>query len=406
MKKIIIITFILLSIAVSGVGALLVTPYYYYNKIIQGDYNSTWYSVANFKKSFLVPGDSINGDSSDLGNADLWRKFHFMDVILPLPVKNPFLFVSPVLKYSKKTKKTEFGLKLYGADEREISKFYFLSNKLFPTELNAQKLFQLPLIKNQIKNVSKEKIWKDIFSLEIDSWNIPFAQMAYNLYILHLRSRMFPEKFINYALVEGTNTAIIELYSKNKDYVSELILTNNRGVIYSFILLTEKNNNESKLVRYKLLNEVQFGGGSRRLSDILYREFKGLEYTEQIDQQGMLYLLSAWTHNTERSEYIKEMIVSLEKGTRNQRQLEVLYSFAMKKYGTTFTEKNIDDLNLEDNVLLQRNVELERKKEIEDLANKVDIIEKPKLSQEEEMKLMLDKAKRNKKSRDNRMIID
>jgi len=406
MKKIIIITFILLSIAVSGVGALLVTPYYYYNKIIQGDYNSNWYSVANFKKSFLVPGESINGDSSDLGNADLWRKFHFMDVILPLPVKNPFLFVSPVLKYSKKTKKTEFGLKLYGADEREISKFYFLSNKLFPTELNAQKLFQLPLIKNQIKNVSKEKIWKDIFSLEIDSWNIPFAQMAYNLYILHLRSRMFPDEFINYALVEGTNTAIIELYSKNKDYVSELILTNNRGIIYSFILLTEKNNNESKLVRYKLLNEVQFGGGSRRLSNILYREFKGLEYTEQIDQQGMLYLLSAWTHNTERSEYIKEMIVSLEKGTRNQRQLEVLYSFAMKKYGTTFSEKNIDDLNLEDNVLLQRNVELERKKELEDLANKVDVIEKPKLSQEEEMKIMLDKAKRNKKSRDNRMIID
>jgi hypothetical protein len=217
---------------------------------------------------------------------------------------------------------------------------------------------------------------------------------------------MFPEKFINYALVDGTNTAIIELYSKNKDYVSELILTNNRGIIYSFILLTERNNNESKLVRYKLLNEVQFGGGSRRLSDILYREFKGLEYTEQVDQQGMLYLLSAWTHNTERSEYIKEMIVSLEKGTRNQRQLEVLYSFAMKKYGTTFTEKNIDDLNLEDNVLLQRNVELERKKELEDLASKVDVLEKPKLSQEEEMKIMLNKAKRNKKSRDNRMIID
>jgi hypothetical protein len=406
MKKIIIITFILLSIGVSGIGVVLVAPYYFYNKIIQGEYYSEWYSILNFKESFLRPAEPIKGDSSDLGNADLWKKFHFMDVILPLPVKNPFLFISPVLKYSKETKKTEFGLKLYGADDREISKFYFLTNKLFPTELNAQKLFQLPLVKNQIKSVSKEKIWKDIFSLNIDSWNIPFAQMAYNLYILHLRSKMLPEKFIKYELVEGTNTAIIELYSSNKDYFSELILTNNKGVIYSFILLTEKNNRESKLVRYKLLNEVQFGGGSRRLSDILYREFKGLEYTEQIDQQGMLYLLSAWTHNTEKTEYIKEMIINLEKGSRNQRQLEVLYSFAMDKYGTTFTEKNINDLNLSDSVLLQRNVELERKKELEELANRVEIIEKPKLTKEDEIKLMLERVKKKKKSKKNQMIID
>lgn len=406
MKNIILGLIILLSLLVAATGAVLVSPYYFYNQIIKDKHHSKWYSVPNFQKEFLSPWATIKGDSSELGNADLWKKFHFMDVILPLPVKNPFLFVSPILKYSKDSKKSEFGLKLFGANDREISKFYFLPNKFFPNELNAQKLFVLPLVKKHLKSISMEKIWKDLFSLKIDKWNIPFAQMVYNLYILHLRSKILPDKYVQYALVDGTNTAIIELNSKNKDYITELILTNNRGVIYSFVLLTEKNNNESKLVRYKLLNEVQFQGGSPRLSDIIYREFKGLEYKEQVDHQGMLYLLSAWTHDKGRSEYIKEMINSLEKGTRNQRQLEALYSFAMSKYGTTYTEKDISELNLDDNVLLQRNLELENQAEIEALAKKEEIIEKPILSKEEKLRLMLDEVKRDRKENEKRMIID
>lgn len=406
MKKILLYSIFVLTIIIIMGGVVLVSPYYYYSKIIKENYTSSWYSLIGRQKNINIPSKEIVADFSKLGNDDLWQKFHFMDVVLPLPVKNPFFFVSPVLKYSKETTQTEFGLKLYGGDEREIAKIYFMTNRIFPSEINAQRFFQLPLVKKQLKATAKTKIWKDIFTLPINEWNIPFADMAYNLYILHLRAKILPEQFQSFSMVKGTETAIIEMESINKDYTTEILLTNKDGVIYSFVLLTEKNNNESQLVRYKLLKEVEFRSGSHYLANILYKEFKGLTYQEQVDHTGMLMLLSAWTHDMNQKEYIREMIESLEKGERNQRQLEALYAYAAERYGTTFTTRNIDGLRVNDNILLQRKVELENLKEIRDLKNKKEEVKEIILSPEEKLKLMLEKAKRNKKSRKGRMIID
>jgi len=383
-----------------------VSPYYYYNKILNNDYYSEWFSIPNLNENIKYPANPIQADSSNLGNDDLWKKFHFMDVVLPLPVKNPFFFVSPILKFKKESKKTDFGLKLYGADEREIAKIYFMPNKFFPNEINSQKLFKLPLIKKYLKSIPNDKLWEDLFSKKFDNWNIPFSQMVYNLYLLQIRSRLLPNKFLSFSLVGGTSTASIQLKSSNKDYTTELLFTNNNGIIYSFVLICEKNNTESKLIRDKFLKEVQFRGGSQYLSNILYKEFKGLDYPDQIDHLGMLYLLSAWTHDMNQTEYIREMIQHLEKGEGNQRQLENLYSYAQDRYDQTFTTKDIDGLNLNDNVLLQRNVELEKKKELEDLKNKKVEVKEIILTPEEKMKLILEKAKRNKRTKKNRMIID
>ena len=72
----------------------------------------------------------------------------------------------------------------------------------------------------------------------------------------------------------------------------------------------------------------------------------------------------------------------------------------------SLSEKNINDLSLSDSVLLQRNVELETKKELEELANKVEVIEKPLLTNEDKIKIMLENVKKKKKSKNNKMIID
>lgn len=406
MKKILLSFLFFCTLIIVLLGGVLVSPYYYYNKTINHNYYSDWYSAPNFNDNLKYPSKPIQADSSNLGNDDLWRKFHFMDVVLPLPVKNPFFFVSPILKYKNDSKRTDFGLKLYGADEREIAKIYFMPNKFFPNEINSQKLFKLPLIKKYLKSIPNDKLWNDLFTVKIDDWNIPFSQMIYNLYLLQIRRRLLPDKFNNFSLVEGTSTASIQLDSINKDYTTELLLTNNNGVIYSFVLICERNNTESKLIRDKFLKEVKFRGGSQYLSNILYKEFKGLEYTDQIDHLGMLYLLSAWTHDMNQTEYIREMIQHLEKGEGNQRQLESLYSYAQDRYNETFTTKEIDGLELDDNILLQRNVELEKKKELEELKNKKVEVKEVELTPEEKMKLMLQKAKRNKRSKKNRMIID
>ncbi len=408
MKKIIILLTILLGISVSAVGLILVSPYYYYSKIIKNEYQSNWYSHPAFKKSFLTPSDEVEGSSSDLGNSDLWQKFHFMDVEIPMPVHNPFFYVAPVLSFDKKTKSTNFGIRLYSEGDREISKIFFIRNRLFPDALKSQRLFKLPLIKKELKKYSKEQIWKDLFTKKIENWNIPFSKMLYNLYLIQLRSKVLPDKFKSYSLVKDTSTAIIELESLNKDYTTEMILTYSRGLIYSFLLLTEKDNKESALVRYKFLNEVSFQGGSRRLAQILYLEFKGLNYKDQLDHKGMLYLLSAWTHEMNESNYIREMIENLEKGNKNQRQLENLYRYALDRYGKTFTRKEVDNLDVNDEVLLNRKVELERRKEQKELARvKEEINNKPiPLTEDQKLKRLLKKAKKNKKENNDQITID
>jgi len=406
MKQLILLGLFFLSFIIFGAGALVVSPYYFYNKVIHNDYFNEWYGITNYDSKFLAPSKVIELKQEKLGNEDLWKRFHFMDVVLPLPVKNPFYFVAPILKYYPKNKRTELGLMLYGGDNRELFKIFFIQNQFFPNVMRGQKLFTLPLVKNHLKSIPVEKVWKDIFSVEIGDWNIDFTDMTYNLYLLHLRSKIIPENAVSYSLLEGTDTAIIVLESNNMDYKNELIMTRTRGLIYSFIIVTEKGNQESELMRYKMLKEVRFQGGSERLSSILYKEFKGLNYDDQIDHQGMLYLLSAWTHNKDRKELIQEMVVHLERGEKNQRQLEPLYQFSKAKYGTTFTRNLVKDVDLTDSVLLKRNVELEKQAEEEALRNQKIIVPEVKLTDEEEINLMLKRAKRKKKKSKRRMIID
>ncbi len=407
MKNFILALTFLLVLAISGAAIIFVSPYYYYNKILNNDYDSKWYSLPDFKKSYLLPGELIAGDSKELGNADLWQKFHFMDVVIPMPVKNPFFYVSPVLSYDEQSRSTSFGLRLHSESNRDISKLYFLKNRLFPNVIKSQELFKLPLIQKELKSFSREDLWRDIFTKKIEGWNITFKEMVYNLYLIQLRSKVLPERYLSYSLVKGTSTAIIELDSKNKDYITEMILTYSRGLIYSFILLTERNNEESKLVRYKFLNEVKFRGGSDRLAKILYLEYKNLEYVEQIDHRGMLFLLSAWTHANDNKSYIIEMIENLEKGKGNQKQLEALYQFALQKYGQTFTNKSIDNLNLSDDVKLKRDIELEVKREQKELLRKKVEVDKPvELTEQQKLKILLEEAKKNKRKRKNTLIID
>lgn len=407
MKKILAIGFIFLSLIILGVGALVVSPYYFYSKILKNEYYSDWYALPNFQTKYLTPKAQLNIEDSTMGNGDLWKQFHLMDVLLPLPVRNPFFYTSPVLKYLPDKKRTEIGLKIYDGKEREISKIYFMQNRLFPSDLSGQKFFLLPLIRKELKSVPQGKIWRDLFTKKFDHWNIPFAEMAYNLYLLHLRVKLLPPHFKSFSLVQGTDTAVIELQSTNKDYITELVLTKSQGVIYSFVLISEINNQESQLIRQKLLKETRFEGGSIYLAKVIYREFKALRYNQQIDQEGMLYLLSAWTHNSNNEDFIKEMIFYLERGQHTQRQLEALYKYAHERYGKTFSTKSVEGLKVSDHLNFQRQLELEKKAEEEKLKEQKAIVEDKKLSKEEEVKQMLEKAKRKKKQpKKRRMIID
>jgi hypothetical protein len=73
----------------------------------------------------------------------------------------------------------------------------------------------------------------------------------------------------------------------------ELVLTQDSGSIFSYIIKTEKENLESRKIRAKFLETITFSPVDEDIGRLLYTEFKQLNYARQIDQEGMLYLFSA-----------------------------------------------------------------------------------------------------------------
>jgi len=404
MKKIILVILYGTSVVLIALGLLLVSPYYYYNQIIKKDYSSEWFSLSNFDDSFLTPHKQVELKEPNLGNDDLWRKFHIRDTFIPLPFKNPFFFVAPILKYDSTKKSTNFGISVYGTSKLEISKVFFVNNRILPSVTRAQKLFKLPLATEILKSVSFEKIWIDIFSENLKVWEVPYSKLLYKLYILQLRTVILPDKFKSFSLL-NERTGIVELYSNDKDYKSELILTKQRGLIYSYLIVTDLNNEESQVLRYKYLKEISFRPSSDSLSSIIYKEFKALEYQDQVSQIGMMYLISSYSHSMDPI-YLKEMIKYLERGENNQTQLKRLYEYADKRYGETFASKIIKGIELEEELSLQRNIELEKQRKLEELSQKKIELKPRQITPEEELEERIQEAKRNKKIQNNRMIID
>ena len=187
--------------------------------------------------------------------------------------------------------------------------------------------------------------------------------------------------------------------------ISELILTKQRGLIYSYLIVTDLQNNESQILRYKFLKEISFRPSTASLARILYKEFKALDYKDQVSQIGMMYLISAYSHANDKL-YLQEMIRFLERGERNQTQLKRLYEYANIKYGETFTQKIIEGIELEDELRLKRNIELEKKRELERLAKEKDKSVEVIKTQEEKLQERIERAKKSKKIKSNRMIID
>lgn len=399
MKAFLVTTLFIVSVAICCLGAVLVTPYYYYGQVLKGTHSSQWFNITNFRKSILTPQPIVDLIKSKTKNENLWKKFQFGDLKIPLPVKNPFYFVTPKLKYNSSAKRTDFGVAINNAEGRSLVDVYYLPNQSFPNFLSNQDLFQLPLIEQQINEKTDDKIWEDVFTKHLGEWNIPFSQMAYNLYLLEFRSRIMGKSIRSFGYYPDRKMAFMELDFYNKDYKNELILAKKGNQIFSFILFTAVDNPEASLLRYKLIDEIEYLQSSPTLTDFIYQEYKALNYADKIDHLGMLYLLSAWSHSPSRVNILQEAIGSLERGYRNQKVLESLYLYTYKRFGKVFSTRKVEGVNLPQEVLLRRNIEIEkREKEEKRLLDKENFKPAPvQTTVEEDYESIIKKAKKIKR---------
>ena len=393
MRWIVAITLIIATIVV-GVGLYAIdAPFHKYSKWITGKDRDRYYDVTNYRDIFLSPVELEEIPPYQEDYVQLWKDFPIRNTMIAMPTRHPMFQTVPIVEGSGKGI-PHFGVILQDPTGREISRIYTLPNRLVQDHSRGQELFKLPYFRRRILNKPMNELWVDLFTYQIKVEDKPIDEMIYDLYILHIRSKILPKDTVRYGLIKNGSQAMVELASDDKDYMVELILTQNNGSIFSYIMKTERNRPESVKLRAKFLQSITFSPIDEGLGRLLYTEFKQLSYNSQIDQEGMLYLFSAWTQNPENPDLLKEMISYLERNQKNKKQLAPLYAYAFKRYGKTFTTRDEVDENENPEITLQRKIELEQRdlrRAAEENSNKV--TPPPELTPDEKMNMYLKKAK-------------
>ena len=349
----------LISIGLVLGFSLSAAPYYYYYKVVNQGENVDWFSLDNRVAGMEKPDPARDLKVENVENEGLWSKFHFKNHLLPIPVSNPYFFVAPIFNFDPKSKTTNLGISISNASKSIISQVYFLPRFEIPQASRGQRLFEFPVIANEMKNYELEKVWIDLFSKDLTKWKISTDEMIYNLYLLEIRSKLFDENLEKFYFLKDEKKAITQMKYQDKDYISEIVFSRRATTVYPILILTLKGNEEAQKIRYKVIKDLEFLNTTSSLADILYQEFKNLSFKKKIDHEGMLYLLSAWSHTPSNKELLIEAINFLERGTQNQKQLEAFYSYMYKRFGKTFARREINGLNLDFEVLLKLRQEVE-----------------------------------------------
>lgn len=373
-------------------------PYYAYNKFIKGEWSHELYRLAKWNEKFLAP-DEVRG-TGELREefVGLWREFHLRDAVVSLPTGHPMFRTIPIITAKESATDVGLGIQFVGPSGREISKLFLLKSGSWSDQFQEQGLFELPLVRRELMKRSSLEVWNDVFSKKITGWDLPWQTMVYNLYILHLRQRLLPEGFVAYGKLDGSEgMAYVEMPSPNKDYRTEIVMSFDKGLILSYLLVSERDNADSADLRTRFLKGIKFRPSDEALSPLIYREFKNLSFARQVDQEGMLYLLSAWSHSLQDVELLKEMIYFLERSPQNVSHLKPLYRYAFTRYKKTFTTQ---ELGLESD---DADIRLQREIELEELRERLRLQERPKtspvapvLTPKDQMDSYLRRARENK----------
>jgi hypothetical protein len=393
MRWFVALVLILCSALLAGYIFLKGYPYKLYSNWVMGHDWNRYYRISNYDRKFLKPLALDELEDYEEDYPQLWKEFPLRNVMVPLPTRHPLYQILPVIELKNKDASPTIGVTFINSRGRDISRIYTIPTSLLPDYSLGQDLFKLPFVRNRIMKRNLDELWKDIFSHDIVVKSKSLDEMIYDLYLLHIRSKFLPKGTIRYGLIRNGNQAVIELSGPDKDYKVELVMTQNSGSIYSFLLKTEKGNKESMKLRSKLLQTVSFSPPDAAMGRILYTEFKQLNFARQVDEEGMLYLFAAWSQDPLEVEFLKEMIFYLERGKKT-RILSLLYEYAYHKYGKTFTTRNLFTEQVSPEITLQRKIEIEAlEKKMNAGRTETNVPQEPKLTPEEKMNMYLKKAR-------------
>ena len=282
---------------------------------------------------------------------NLWKNFHIKNFVVPLPVRHPQLKVIPKLRDSLKSPR--LGASMVNSNQEEIFEFMELEPFDMKLMMDEQKIFSLPIVRQEILKKSFEDVWVDLFSQTIGLENLQnfsffsysldyqFEKRVYDLFLLEMRHYYFKgRKVEGLTYLKKINYGLLALTSLDERYNEEEIWILQNGVVYPVRMRTANWDPLAEAIRDRFIKTLKYKDTDQKSSEGIYSEYKTLPYAKKIDQEGMIYLFSAWSHNIDNEKFLKEMIQFLERGKNNQWSLSSLYDFALKKYGSGFSSKN------------------------------------------------------------------
>jgi hypothetical protein len=381
-----------LSVLGGGFYFIKTLPDRYYQKALYGEKNKFFY-LGNMNQQWLEPGKVIKIPQASEQLSELWHSFQLKNVIVPLPVRHPS-YSTQVLFPSKKGNEGFIGISFRSPNKRLTNKLMLFDPVIFNSQSEEHFLFQIPLAQNIIATLDDTKVWNDLFTKDLKKPAPSIEEKVYNLYLLNIRSHFFPKKFVDIGILEGEEKAIFKLDGLNKDYLTEVYFTLYRGSLYSFGLVSEKNNPDAEVIRNKIIHDSAFQPSDPAFTQMIYREFKALSFNRQTDQEGMLYLFSSWSHQMTNQGLIQEMVAFLERGSDNKENLKNLYEYSFENFQTTFSTRDVGIEDLSGEIKLQLSIDWEKLKQLKSIGQESKEIDPLSLmSPKEKMNHYLDKTK-------------
>lgn len=326
-----------------------IAPYHIYTLTLTEGVDTTFLKMKPGKKEFFNGEEILLNEPDDMTDTALYQKFHLGHYEIPLPLNHPVLSTIPIIKNDGLGPR--LGASFQNDKGRELFSFMMERSYKFEMSLGDQKIFLLPVFKNYINRKSNEEVWADLFkkTLSLPSnqgesffeslktlRKVSYHDLVYNLYILYNRYFFIDNNATKITFYPNKKMGIIELPSNDPKLKVERVYIIDQGYVYPLLIKTRIDNKAAANMRQKVLFEINYKKTTTDSAIPIYAEYKRLGYNQRIYQQGMTYLFSAWSHDLNNRDFVRVIILFLERGKLNLKYLKPFYEYAFRKFGTTF----------------------------------------------------------------------
>ena len=412
LKKII---YLIITLALLGGAGVLVAiaPYHIYTLTLTEGVNTQFLQMKPTKAVFY-DGETIDVKIPErMDDERLYQSVHFGHFEMPMPINHSLFSLIPIIRIEAAGPR--LGASFQNSKNVEFFSFMIERPYKFETTSGDQKIFILPIFKNYINRKSSDDVWADVFKKQLSLpsnegksffeslvtlQDVSYYELVYNLYILYNRHFVLPEETTKFSFYPEQNMGIVELPSDSDKMKVERLFIIEKGLIYPILIKTKTNEVAAMNFRTKFIREIKYKATSTDSATPIYARYKQISYNQRLDQQGMIYLYSAWSHDLNNRDFVRVIILFLERGKLNLKYLKPFYEFAYRKFGSTLSSAS-GYLNETATEALKRKIDEELNKEV----NQESVDGKPKFegqfsTPEEKIEYNLQKAKDNKVNSD------